>query len=98
MKLSDVKHIIDAYFDTVNPTEVIKYLESQGYEFEPLEHSFESFNVVADSDEILCNYQIAINFIDTLDIGVTTKPKLILPPYGEDTSIPVGNYQYAMAA
>lgn len=36
MKLADVKDKIDAYFNTVNPKEIILYFEALGYEFEPV--------------------------------------------------------------
>ena len=36
MKLSDVKHQIDAYFNAVNPLDIVKQFEALGYEFEEL--------------------------------------------------------------
>lgn len=34
MKLSDVKHDIDAYFDAVSASDIVKQLEALGYEFQ----------------------------------------------------------------
>ena len=36
MKLEDVKHLIDAYFDAVTPEDVIADFEELGYEFEEI--------------------------------------------------------------
>jgi hypothetical protein len=41
MKLSDVKAQIDAYFDNLNPDDLIKRFDLLGYEFEPLNDEFE---------------------------------------------------------
>lgn len=36
MKLENVKHIIDAYFDTVSPEKILADFEALGYEFEDI--------------------------------------------------------------
>lgn len=36
MKLKDVQHIIDEYFENVSPEEVIKNFEELGYKFEDI--------------------------------------------------------------
>jgi hypothetical protein len=37
MKLEDVKHLIDAYFDKVTPAKVVADFEALGYVFEDIE-------------------------------------------------------------
>jgi hypothetical protein len=38
MKLSDVKHQIDTYFNSVNPLDIVKQFEVLGYEFEDADY------------------------------------------------------------
>ncbi len=53
MKLSDVKAQIDAYFDNLNPDDLIKRFEMLGYEFEPINDEFE--HVIDEYDSINVN-------------------------------------------
>lgn len=96
MKLKDVKHIIDAYFDALQPLELVRHLESLGYEFEPIEE-IPLPQTVADFSEIAGNSRFQDTFAGNLEKGVLYLPKrdsqIAIP-----TEYPVGNYPYAMAA
>jgi hypothetical protein len=96
MKLKDVKHIIDAYFDALQPLELVRHLESLGYEFEPIEE-IPLPQTVADFSEILGNSRFKDTFTDSLEKGVLYLPKSDSQVV-EPTEYPVGNYAYAMAA
>lgn len=95
MKLKDIKHLIDAHFDALTPMELVRRLESLGYEFEPIEElSFPQ--TVADFSEVEGNNRFNGTFVGEEEVGVLYLDK-------KDTqSAPLtdyaGNYQYAMAA
>lgn len=98
MKLKNIKHIIDAYFDALRPMELVHHLETLGYEFEPIDESvfFPQSNTVADFSEVYSNVNFEGVFFDGFfeDVLYTTK-KLTQQPLLTDCA---GNYQYAMAA
>lgn len=67
MKLAAVKKQIDAYFDTVNPQELVQRFEALGYEFEAETDLFTfSAESVSDDDywnlaEITCQEYVYAN-------------------------------------
>jgi len=59
MKLENLKHKIDSYFDSVTSEEVIEHLKGYGYSFEPIDESDYEVNLAT------FNTNIQINDIDT---------------------------------
>ena len=98
MKLKNVKHIIDAYFDALQPLELVRELETLGYEFEPIHESipFPQSNIVADFSEVYDNSLFGESLFDSTSDGVFYTNKILTEqPLLTDS---IGNYQYAMAA
>jgi hypothetical protein len=104
MKLAQVKHLIDNYFDKLEPLEIVKHLEHLGYVFEPLTNEDSSYTekmntsiTVADFIEIEGNHLFENTFYGGDKVNYREKTH-ILPPtcnFGNDIE---GNYTYAMAA
>jgi hypothetical protein len=93
MKLKDVKHIIDAYFDALEPLELVRHLESLGYEFEPIEDY--SFPHVADFSEVSDNNRFEHTFEGQIELGVSYLNK----EFSQQTALTdYDDYQVAMAA
>ena len=98
MKLKNVKHIIDAYFDALQPLELVRELETLGYEFERLYESipFPQSNIVADFSEVYDNILFQEILFDSTSNEVFYTNKILTEqPLLTDS---IGNYQYAMAA
>jgi hypothetical protein len=53
MKLSDVKERIDAYFDSVSPSEIINRLEVLGFEFTPHFDDNSNVKVIRTADDVV---------------------------------------------
>ena len=94
MKLKNVQHIIDAYFDALQPLELVRHLETLGYEFEPIEDtmSFSQSKIVADFSDVVFEGGF---FEGVLNEVTYTSKILTAQPVLTDC---IGNYQYAMAA
>ncbi len=56
MKLSDVKERIDAYFESVSPSEVVRRLEVLGFEFSPYFADNEQVHVEHKADDNLPDF------------------------------------------
>ena len=98
MKLKNVQHIIDAYFDALQPLELVRHLETLGYEFEPIEDPmpFPQSKIVADFSEVYDNTVFEGGFFKGILNEVTYTSKILTAqPVLTDC---IGNYQYAMAA
>lgn len=97
MKLKDIKHLIDAHFESINPMELVRRLELLGYEFEQVEVEDNYFpHTVADFSEVINNNRFENTFDGKAEAGV-----LYLDKKETKSAIPTnyaGNYQYAMAA
>lgn len=105
MKLENVKHIIDKYFDEIDPLEMVKDLEKLGYEFEVIPDDDFIFSTRVDSVstfvaeylEIKGNHLFEKTFYGGDKVNYKEKTH-ISPPicnFGNDIE---GNYTYAMAA
>jgi hypothetical protein len=94
MKLKDIKHLIDAHFDALAPMELIRRLESLGYEFEPIKESYFP-QTVADFSEVANNNRFESTFDGKAEAGV-----LYLDKKETQSATPTdyAHYQYAMAA
>lgn len=108
MKLQDVKHLIDDYFDKVNPLDIIKRLKALGYEFEPISDEYDSLfvqsmqqtiesNVVLEFAEIEGNYLFENTFLDSDRIIVYENVNYMEKTPSSDFKS-AGNYQFALAA
>lgn len=95
MKLKDIKHLIDAHFEALAPMELVRHLESLGYEFEPIEE-LPFPQTVADSSEVVGNSRFENTFEGKAETGVSYLDKRYTQP-ATPTDYE-GNYQYAMAA
>ncbi len=90
MKLEDYKEQIDAYFDNVSPSEVIKRFEELGYEFIPidtpefedLQYTFVKINDNYKGEDI-CNYATMLESKPELvgeNIAAEPTPTYYSPP------------------
>lgn len=112
MKLSDVKHKIDAYFNSVSAAEIVKQFEALGYEFEDADYhpsldyelniiSVSSIsNLSISNNKMMDNDEIIVQFRDmkqTMSVEIMNLTKFLQ----EDsfiTSNLQSNIAYAMAA